>query len=401
MADISQFQPLFPEDRVLGPLHELAAELIVECHTLQGQAGEPIVRALSPKLRAMNSYYTNKIEGQHTQPAEIERAISRDFNADAALAGKQRVAVAHMEVEEHLEQALAKTAPGQIFSPQLVCEIHGLLYSKLPEVDRVTDEGETIIPGEYRKKGVKAGRHAAPPSDDVEALMEAWAERYRNLAGAEALLIGAACSHHRLAWIHPFIDGNGRTARLHTHLLLHAMGLTQGLWSPMRGLARTQEQYYARLNNADLSRRNDLDGRGSLSQEELVAFAMYFLRVCLDQVRFMRGRLDLASLRDRLKSLLLYLQQQSWKIGSERSVVKIDALEALHYVALTGPIERSRFVAMTGLGERTGRRVLASLLDFGVLTQASSRSPVAFGVPLASLRFLFPNLWPEAEVDRS
>jgi Fic family protein len=399
MADISQFQPLYPEERVLGPLHELAAQLIAECHTLQGQAGASMVRALSPKLRAMNSYYTNKIEGQHTKPAEIERAINNDFSADAALAIKQRVAVAHMEVEQQLEQALAKTAPGEVFSPPLVCEIHGLLYGKLPEADRVTGEGEPIVAGAYRKRGVKTGLHVAPPPDDLDALMAAWAERYRKLAGTEALLIGTACSHHRLAWIHPFIDGNGRAARLHTHLVLHAMGLTQGLWSPMRGLARTQEQYYARLNNADLPRRNDLDGRGPLSQQELVAFASYFLGVCLDQVRFMRVRLDLASLRDRLKSLLLHLQQQPWEIGSEKSVVKIDALEALHYVAMAGPVERSRFVAMTGLGERTARRVLTSLLDFGVLTEESSRSPVAFGVPLASLRFLFPNLWPEAEVD--
>ena len=399
MTDISQFQPLFPEERSIGPLHELAAELIKECHTLRGQAGEPIVRALGPRLRAMNSYYTNKIEGQHTKPAEIERAVKKDFNADAALARKQRLAITHMEVEQELEQALDKTAPGEAFASQLVREIHGLLYSKLPEADRVTDESKPIVPGEFREKSVKAGRHTAPPRDDIEGLMEAWAERYRKLAGTEALLIGAACSHHRLAWIHPFIDGNGRAARLHTHLVLHTMGLTQGLWSPMRGLARTQEQYYARLNNADLTRRNDLDGRGPLSQEELVAFASYFLGVCLDQVRFMRGRLDLASLRDRLKSLLLYLQEQPWKIGSEKSVVKIDALEALHYVAMAGAIERSRFVAMTGLGDRTGRRVLASLLDFGVLTEASPRSPVSFGVPLSSLRFLFPNLWPEAEVD--
>jgi Fic family protein len=217
--------------------------------------------------------------------------------------------------------------------------------------------------------------------------------------GAEALLIGVACSHHRLAWVHPFIDGNGRAARLHAHLVLHAMGLTQGLWSPMRGLARTQEQYYARLNNADLPRRNDLDGRGPLSQEELVAFASYFLEICLDQVRFMRERLDLRSLKGRLKSLLLHLQENPWQIGSEKSVVKLEATEVLHYVAIAGPIERTRFVEMTGLGVRTGRRVLASLLDFGVLSAESHRAPVAFGVPLSSLRFLFPNLWPEVETD--
>ena len=141
MADISQFHPLFPEERGLGPLHTLAAQLITECHTLRGQAGEPIVRALRPKLRAMNSYYTNKIEGQHTRPAEIERAIQKDFNADAALAKKQRVAVAHMEVEQQFEQALEKAAPADVFSPLIVCEIHGLLYSKLLEADRVSDDG--------------------------------------------------------------------------------------------------------------------------------------------------------------------------------------------------------------------------------------------------------------------
>ncbi|TAK37200.1 MAG: Fic family protein, partial [Lysobacteraceae bacterium] len=208
MADISQFQPLLPEERVLGPLHELAAELVKECHTIRSPAGEPIVRALRPKLRAMNSYYTNKIEGQHTRPAEIERALRQDFNADAALAKKQRVAVAHMEVEQQLELDLEKTAPGDSFSPPLVCKIHEMLYSKLPEADRVTDEGEPIVPGKYRSKDVTAGRHVAPPCKDVDGLMQGWAERYRKLAGTEALLIGAACSHHRLAWIHPFIDGN-------------------------------------------------------------------------------------------------------------------------------------------------------------------------------------------------
>ena len=54
---------------------------------------------------------------------------------------------------------------------------------------------------------------------------------------------------------------------------------------------------------------------------------------------------------------------------------------------------------MTGLGQRTGRRVLASLLDYGLLTSEHHRAPVEFSVPMKSLRFLFPNLWPEVETD--
>jgi hypothetical protein len=162
-------------------------------------------------------------------------------------------------------------------------------------------------------------------------------------------------------------------------------------------MARDQESYYARLNNADLPRRNDLDGRGPLSQEELVAFASWLLDVCLDQAQFMRGLISVESLKTRLADLLRWLAAHPWQVGSELSVVKLEALEALHYVAISGPVDRARFIAMTGLPARTGRRVLASLLDLGVLLADGSRSPVRFGVPLASLRFVFPRLWPEAE----
>ena len=399
MPDLGVFSPLYPEERVLGPLLESAARLVAECHRLGGQTGEPMVRALRPRLRAMNSYYSNKIEGQHTKPAAIEQALQKHFDADVALAKKQRLAITHMEVEQALEQKVRGTDPRSLFDPALVKEIHGLLYSRLPAGDRYSDDGQPIVPGEYRHEEVYAGRHLAPPWKEVAELVQGWGNRYRDLPGTESLLIGVACSHHRLAWIHPFMDGNGRAARLHSHSVLHAMGLTHGLWSPMRGLARTQEQYYARLSNADLPRRNDVDGRGALSQEELVAFALYFLEICLDQVTFMREQLDLASLKDRLRALLIDLDAKPWPMGSEKSIIKLEALEALHYVAMAGSLERARFIAMTGLGERTGRRVLASLIDYGLLASESHRGSVEFAVPMKSLRFLFPNLWPEVETD--
>ena len=399
MADLSAFQPLFPEERVLGPLHDLSAQVIDGCLRLAGHGVAPVAVALRPKLRAMNSYYTNRIEGQQTRPADIERAIRKDFDADAAIARKQRLAVAHIEVEDELERSTGATAPTALFSGALVREIHARLYGKLPASDQKTDQGEPVRAGQYRMKDVSAGLHVAPPWQEVEGLVDGWAARYTELRGKESLLIGAACAHHRLAWVHPFIDGNGRTARLHTHLVLHAAGMTQGLWSPMRGFARTHEQYYAKLNNADLPRRNDLDGRGPLSQEELVAFVRYFLEVCLDQVQFMRDRLDLQTLKERLKALLLSLQASPWEIGSEKSVIKMEALEPLHYVAMSGALDRSRFISMTGLEDRTGRRILASLLDFGILRAETARAPVEIAIPLNSLRFLFPNLWPEVETD--
>lgn len=423
MSGPEVFQPLFPEGRALAPLLERAASLVTEGHRLSGQAGQSLGAALRPRLRAMSSYYTNKIEGQHTRPADIERALARVFDADARQARKQRLALAHMEAEAELEgrvsgvpgeahaampgeahaampgEALSTLPVETLYEPDFIRGIHAALYRRLPETERVTEDGETVAPGAWRTEEVTAGRHLAPPPHEVAALMAAWGARYRSLPGTELAVVGLACAHHRLVWVHPFVDGNGRTARLHSHLVLHALGLSGGLWSPMRGLARTHEAYYARLSNADLPRRNDLDGRGPLSQEELVAFAAYFLDTCLDQVGFMRGMLELGGLRARMADLLGYLAAHPWPVGSERSVVKLEALEAVHYTAIAGPVDRARFMAMTGLPERAARRVLASLIDFGLLTSATSRAPVAFAVPLASLRFLFPRLWPEAEAE--
>lgn len=390
-------QPLLPEERALAPLLAQAATLIGEGHRLESAAGT-LKTSLCPLLRAMNSYYTNKIEGQQTRPADIERALHHQFDADRTEARKQRLALAHIEAEEALESSLPRSR-AELYSAAFVKRIHADLHRRLPAADRITDDGQPVEPGVFRRGLVAAGRHLAPAAEEIPGFLAEWQERYESLPGREQALVGAVCSHHRLLWIHPFLDGNGRTARLHTHLALSSLGVTQGLWSPLRGMARNQEAYYARLNNADLPKRNDLDGRGSLSQEELIHFAQWLLEICIDQATFIRDLLAFDTLKTRLHELLLSLSARPWSLGSESSVVKVEALEALHYAALAGPVERSRFMAMTGLSPRMARRVLASLLDYGVLQSPTPRAAVTFAVPLKSLRFLFPRLWPEAEAD--
>ena len=184
---MSVYQPLFPEERVLAPLQDLSAQVIDTCLRLSGLGVAPVSLALRRKLRAMNSYYTNRIEGQHTRPADIERAIRKDFDADAAIARKQRLAVAHIEVEEELERVIAGANPVALFSAARVQDIHKRLYEKLPQDDRVTEQREPIRPGQYRTKDVKAGLHVGPPWQEVEGLLDGWAARYAGLPGKENL----------------------------------------------------------------------------------------------------------------------------------------------------------------------------------------------------------------------
>jgi Fic family protein len=387
----SQFEPLFPAEPLPERLTSLAHELQKECWQLSGQASPSILAALRPLLRAMNSYYTNKIEGQHTEPADIERALNRDYAADAERARRQRLALAHIETEQWAEMALAAGGWRGTFAVESVAALHRELYGRLPENERITDEGDPLEPGAWRRVDVRVGGHVAPEAGAIETFLERWSSRYGRLPEGEQALIGIACAHHRLAWIHPFRDGNGRVARLQSHLALHAMGLTNGVWSPMRGLARRHADYYAALASADRPRDGDLDGRGHLSQEGLIDFAAFFLEICLDQARFMRGLLSLDGMKDRIAELLAV---ESNKPGSE---LRGEALQPLHYCFMAGPLERGTFKAMAGLSPRTADRLLAALLKARLLVSETPKGPVSFGVPQWALRHYFPRLWPEAE----
>ena len=76
---------------------------------------------------------------------------------------------------------------------------------------------------------------------------------------------------------------------------------TRAACGPSRGLGRNVQAYKRHLAACDLPRRNDLDGRGSLSEEELASFTTFFLKTCIDQVDFMAGLVEPDQLRSRIR----------------------------------------------------------------------------------------------------
>jgi hypothetical protein len=64
---------------------------------------------------------------------------------------------------------------------------------------------------------------------------------------------------------------------------------------------RPHECESGRRRSPDAPRRNDLDGRGPLSEEALLAFTRFFLETCLDQVRFMEKLVQPDRVRDRIR----------------------------------------------------------------------------------------------------
>ena len=388
-----QMEPLLPGEHRVGPLLEQAGDLIRAADQLAGMCQPGALAGLRTLLRSMNSYYSNKIEGQHTLPLEIEQALHNDYSTDGDKARRQRLAVAHMATEQGLESRWSGWSTGDVWSTQMVCDIHQDLFARLPEVDRLLpDGGHPLQPGALRTRQVSVGRHAAPAADSLAVFLARWGSFYSQVRRGEMQVLAISAAHHRLAWIHPFPDGNGRVARLHTHLLLGHLGLTNGLWSPLRGFARTHETYYARLAAADEARAGDLDGRGNLSERGLEQWIAYVLAQCLDQVRFMSGMLDLPGMKERIAACLSFEQ------NVVRQGVRTEALRALHYLfAIQGELERADFKVMLGLGERLATAQVAALLKRRLVESDSPYGKLRFGVPQHALRFYFPRLWPEAE----
>jgi Fic family protein len=216
-------------------------------------------------------------------------------------------------------------------------------------------------------------------------------QRYRfHPLGAAARIIAIPAAHHRLNYIHPFPDGNGRVSRLMSHAMCHAAGIAaHGLWSVSRGLARGlagglegRAEYKAMLEHADTPRQGDLDGRGNLSQQALIAFTTWFLKVCLDQLSFMSGLFEINTLDQRLQACV-----------SRHPRLRPETARLLTEALIRGEFERGTAARITGLPERSARRVLTDAIAGGLLDSDSPKGPVSLRFPAATLETLFPHLF--------
>lgn len=383
-TDPGQFEPLLPQKDLDG-FRSRAAAIGDASLRLAGKAHPSTLARLRELLRAMNSYYSNRIEGQSTHPLNIERALKRDFSDQPETAKLQRIALAHIQAERELEARVENGA--NALTAEFALDAHRAMYDRLSAADRTSPDGAVVRPGEIRGDTVRVGRHVPPEPRSIGRFLARYEEVYAAKRSHPERWIAIACAHQRLAWVHPFVDGNGRAARLVTHAALYP--ITGGLWSVARGLARTRDEYYARLADADAPRRGDLDGRGNLSEEGLRRWTGFFLDVCADQSDFMGRLLDLDGMKARITALIAFRSTADRRIRAE-------AVLALHHLFTAGPASRAEFRQLTGLGQRTAQGLLSRLLATGLVESETPLGPVRFGMPLDALQFLFPDLYPEA-----
>ena len=344
---------------------------------------------LASLVRAMNCYYSNLIEGHDTHPVDIERALKNDYSQDQKKRDLQLEAKAHISVQQWIDDGglsgnRAVSVEGILETHRRFCEHlpEGLLSVENPD----TDERVRVVPGELRRRDVRVGQHIPVSPGALPRFLSRFEQVYGSLGKAEGLM-AAAAAHHRLLWMHPFLDGNGRVARLMSHATLLSILDTGAVWSVARGLARNVQQYKSLLSNCDILRRNDLDGRGTLSEEALVEFTRFFLTICIDQVRFMESLVQ----PDRLRVRVLVWANEEIGLGT----LPAQAVRILEAVLHRGELPRGEIDAIAGTGDRQGRRILSALLDRGILSSAGPRAPVHLAFPAELAQRWMPGLFPE------
>jgi Fic family protein len=387
---VSLMEPLLigGESKHRAELTELAFELGAKSAGFRRSLPQSLLGSLADLVRAMNCYYSNLIEGHDTHPIDIERALKGDYSQDAKKRDLQLEAKAHIAVQRWIDTGGLK-APAT--TADAITEIHRRFCEQLPKSllwveDPATQEKIEVVPGELRRRDVRVGRHVPVSAPALPRFLRRYEEVYSRLGKTEAI-IAAAAAHHRLAWIHPFLDGNGRVARLVSHATLLDTLDTGAVWSIARGLARNVDEYKGHLAACDLPRRNDLDGRGNLSEETLAEFTKFFLSVCLDQVKFMEGVMQPDQLRTRI---LTWAEEEARldKLPPKANSI----LETLLY---RGELPRGDAAVVVGTGERQARRVVSALIDQGVVTSDSTRAPLRLAFPAALASRWMPGLFPE------
>ncbi|WP_447649144.1 Fic family protein [Pseudomonas abietaniphila] len=388
--------PYVTQDRAPDDLMEAIAELIQLDAALNANIPKSLRAPMIHLQRQVNSYYSNKIEGNLASPADVLRT-QRSTGDDAAPRDLLEIKL-HIDAQTRLSDDPINAS--KITTRESITRIHRELYSGLPEKHlhiKIEAGGEStlLIPGEIRTRGVSVGRHIPPPAERIESYLTWFENAYRlNRLHGLAPLFAAAGAHHRLLWLHPFFDGNGRMARLFTDGYIKACGLQGcGLWSMSRGFGRDADAYYSALRSADHVRKGDLDGRGELSDSGLLKFTEYFITTALEQARFVSRLLEPRTFNRRIDHYF-HMRRHAGLPASNGEILpalRIEALQLYRSLLELGPMKYSDIQARLHLGERTTTDLLGRMASERLIAIDEDRQ-VSIVLSGHLVLTMFPNL---------
>jgi Fic family protein len=199
----------------------------------------PLPQLALRKIKATMSvewtYNSNSIEGNTLTLQETKLVIEDGMTVSGKSLREHFEVVNHQEAIDFI---YGLVQPDYKISERDILHLHSIILQKIEKENA----------GRYRNSAVRiSGANFIPPNPlKVYDFMEDLVHWVCNETDSIHPLIVATLFHHRFVWIHPFIDGNGRSVRLLFNLLLMKAG-----YPPAIILRNDRKKYYSALNKAD------------------------------------------------------------------------------------------------------------------------------------------------------
>ena len=197
-----------------------------------------VLASLRESARLYSTHYSTMMEGNRLNSVQIEEVIKHKGH----FPGRERDEIEVTGYYAALQQVEQTAAKGKALSESIIQKLHALVMSETHKIQGANQpvyrDGQNVI----RDGRTGAIVYLPPEAQDVPTLMSELV-RWVNDSKTIPCPIVAGIAHYQFATFHPYYDGNGRTARLLTTLVLHLGGYDlKGLYS--------LEEYYARNLNA-------------------------------------------------------------------------------------------------------------------------------------------------------
>jgi Fic family protein len=235
-----------------------------------------ILASLRESARLYTTHYSTMIEGNRLEVAQVKQVIERGgrFKGRAREEGEVKGYYAALQ---QLEKWAAKKSP---VTEAAVQTLHALVVSRGKTRVKPTPyrDGQNVI----RDSRTSAIVYMPPEANDVPSLMQSLV-RWINKSNDVPTPILGAIAHYQFATIHPYYDGNGRTARLLTTLLLHLGGYDlKGLYSLEEYYAHNLHAYYDAIDIGPS--HNYYRGRASADITKWVEYFIEGMAVSFEKV---------------------------------------------------------------------------------------------------------------------
>jgi Fic family protein len=295
-------------------------------------------KKLESKAISYEAYYSSHIEGAQSSLDEALRFIKKK-QKHAPDESLQMIGNNQRAVEYAIKQA------GKPITHELICRLQDIL-TEHTHLERPITRGEYRHGPVYIVNGMGQVVYEGPPHDVVPVLMENYIQ-WINARDTINPLIKAGIVHFYFVHVHPFDDGNGRTARALSNLVLADLGFKFiNMTSLSSYFDHKRPQYYRAIQDV---RAHDYD---------LTYFLIFFMEALLVQIEKIKDEIERESKVKKLKELI------SPDIYSR---LKRRHVKALRTVLQTGkPMTTRKYCKINKCSDETARRDFLQLMEWGI-----------------------------------